>query len=441
MKPQTQPVNSASPLAEFLGYNANMFIKRQLFDALKAHLSQKEISLIVGPRQAGKTTLMTLLKEHVELGGKKSVSFNLDIEADRQFFQSQEFLQRKIALELGAGDGYVFIDEIQRKEDAGLFLKGLYDMSLPYKFIVSGSGSLELKEKIHESLAGRKRIFELSTLTFFEFANYKTDYRYEHHLPEFFALEKQTARSLLEEYLGFGGYPRVTLAETVNEKRKIIAELYQSYLERDIAYLLGLQKTERFTALTRLMASQIGQLATISEIANTLNINVATVNNYLWYMEKTFLLHKVTPFFRNKRKELTKTPVFYFYDLGMRNYALGSFNGIPASPSESGFLFQNFIYLLLKEKIADTSHQIHHWRTNNKAEVDFVLDKNTEVVPVEVKYKTFSTPETTRSYQNFVSAYHPPKGFIVHLGNTLQRQINSTQTNFVNWSQLLFDEL
>lgn len=418
-----------------------MLIKRQIFDALKAHLSQKEISLIAGPRQAGKTTLMTLLKEHVESDGKQTVTFNLDIEADRQFFESQEILLRKIAMELRSDGGVVFIDEIQRKADAGLFLKGLYDMNLPYKFVVSGSGSLELKEKIHESLAGRKRIFELSTLTFVEFANHKTAYKYEQDLREFLALDKQKAQSLLEEYLAFGGYPRVVLEDTVNEKRKIIAELYQSYLERDIAYLLGLQKTERFTALTRLMASQIGQLATMSEIANTLNINVATVNNYLWYMEKTFLLHKVTPFFRNKRKELTKTPVFYFYDLGMRNYALGSFNGIPASPSESGFLFQNFIYLLLREKIADTSRQIHHWRTTNKAEVDFVLDKNTEVAPVEVKYKKFSTPETTRSYQNFVSAYHPPKGFIVHLGNTLQKQINSTQTNFIHWSQLLFDEL
>ena len=424
-----------------MGYNASMLIKRQLFDNLKDHLNKKEISLITGPRQAGKTTLMSLLRDHLEAFGKKTVTFNLDIESHRQFFESQDILLRKTVLELGAEGGYVFIDEIQRKEDAGLFLKGLYDMNLPYKFIVSGSGSLELKEKIHESLAGRKRIFELPTLTFIEFTNYKTNYKYEQNLPEFFALEKQKAQNLLEEYLAFGGYPRVVLEDTVNEKRKIIAELYQSYLERDIAYMLGVQKTERFTALTRLMASQIGQLASVSEIANTLNINVTTVNNYLWYMEKTFLLHKVAPFFRNMRKELTKTPVYYFYDLGMRNYALGSFDGMPVSPSESGFLFQNFVYLLLKEKTADTSHQIHHWRTTNKAEVDFVLDKNTEVVPVEVKYKNFTSPETTRSYQNFVSTYHPSKGYIVHLGDELQKQTNSTQTYLINWSQLLFAEL
>lgn len=407
---------------------------------MKAHLDKREISLIIGPRQAGKTTLMMLLIEHLRSQGKKTVAFNLDIEADHQFFASQESLLRKIRLELGAGKGYVFVDEVQRKENAGLFLKGLYDMNLPYKFIVSGSGSLELKEKIHESLAGRKRVFELSTLDFVEFANHRTDYRYEQNLPEFLALDPQKAQSLLEEYLSFGGYPRLVLEETVSEKRKIIAELYQSYLERDIAYLLGVQKTDRFTALARLMAAQIGQLANISEIANTLNINAATVNNYLWYQEKTFLLHKVTPYFRNMRKELTKTPVFYFYDLGMRNYALGAF-GMPLSPSESGFLFQNFIHNLLRKKAENTPDQIHHWRTTDKAEVDFVLDKNTEAVSIEVKYRNLAAPTVTRSFQNFVSIYHPSKGYVIHLGQSMQKQINSTPIYFMNWAQWLFEEL
>lgn len=172
--------------------------------------------------------MMMLLIDHLRMLGKRTVVFNLVIEADHQFFDSQEGLLRKIRLELGTGEGYVFVDEVQRKANAGLFLKGLYDMNLPYKFIVSGSGSLELKEKIHESLAGRKRIFGLSTLDFIEFANHRTDYHYEQNLPEFFALEPQKVRSLLEEYLAFGGYPRVVLEETVAEKRKLIAELYQS---------------------------------------------------------------------------------------------------------------------------------------------------------------------------------------------------------------------
>jgi predicted AAA+ superfamily ATPase len=417
-----------------------MLIKRRIFDDLKAHLAKKEISLIVGPRQAGKTTLMMQLRDHVQAQGSQTITFNLDIETDHRFFTSQEDLLRRIALDLGDSKGFVFIDEIQRKEDAGLFLKGLYDMNLPYKFIVSGSGSLELKEKIHESLAGRKRIFELSTLDFIEFFDYKTNYKYEENLPAYFAAEKQKTRNHLDEYLVFGGYPRVVLENAPGEKRRLIAELYQSYLERDIVHLLGVQKTERFTALTRLIASQIGQLATVSEIANTLNINAATVNNYLWYMEKTFLVYRIPPYFRNVRKELTKTPVFYFHDLGMRNYALGAY-GMPISPSDGGFLFQDFIHNHLREKVRETSHQLHHWRTTDKAEVDFVINKNREVIPIEVKYKPLKSPEASRSFQNFISTYKPSRGYIVHLGDTMRTTVQSAEVAVMNWAEFLFENL
>ena len=135
-------------------------IERTLFSELKDHLSKREISFIIGPRQAGKTTLMLLLEDYLKKKEERTVFLNLDIESDKQFFTSQANLIKKIKLEIGEKEGFVFIDEIQRKENAGIFLKGIYDMNLPYKFIVSGSGSVELKERIHESLTGRKRIFE-----------------------------------------------------------------------------------------------------------------------------------------------------------------------------------------------------------------------------------------------------------------------------------------
>ena len=127
-------------------------IKRNLYEQLKNHLLKKEITLITGPRQSGKTTLMLILKDFLEQNGNKTLFLNLDNEENRYFFSSQQNLIKKINLELGNLKGYVFIDEIQRKNDAGIFLKGLYDSQLPYKFIVSGSGSLELKEKIHKHI-------------------------------------------------------------------------------------------------------------------------------------------------------------------------------------------------------------------------------------------------------------------------------------------------
>src|ERR1035441_2513674 len=190
-------------------------IKRTQFAKLQAHLSKKEITLIIGPRQIGKSTLMELLREGLEKKGEKTTFLSMDFDEHKPFFDSQAKLLQYIKLQIGEKQGYVFLDEIQRKENAGLFLKGLYDMHLPYKFIVSGSGSLELKENIHESLSGRKRVFEIAPVSFVEFVNFKTDYKYEDTLQEFFSLYSERTKLLLEEYMMFGGYPRVILAEKI----------------------------------------------------------------------------------------------------------------------------------------------------------------------------------------------------------------------------------
>jgi len=389
-------------------------IKRTLFNELKTHLEKKEISFIVGPRQAGKTTLMLMLKDYLLKRGENIVFLNLDIEMDKVFFSSQEKLMGKIQLEIGKKQGYVFIDEIQRKSDAGIFLKGIYDQNLPYKLIVSGSGSVELKEQIYESLVGRKRVFELSTITFDEFVSFKTDYRYEGRLEEFYLIEKQKTKNLLEEYLVFGGYPRVVLEETMEEKAKLMDEIYQSYLEKDLSYLLRVQKTESFFNLVKLIAAQTGRLINYSELSNTLGLAIKTLKTYLWYMEKTFILNRVNPFFSNKRKEITKSPIYYFYDLGLKNYTVNSFRNIEGL-TDIGFQFQNFVFNILKEKIKKSSVIINFWRTKEKAEVDFVINSGRGVIPVEVKYRKLEKPEIQRSMQSFIKKYQPKKAFIVNL--------------------------
>jgi predicted AAA+ superfamily ATPase len=401
-------------------------IKRDLFEHIKSHLNKKEISLIVGPRQAGKTTLMNMVREYLAKKGGKTVYLNLDIEQDKEYFGTQAKFIRKIELELGKSRGFVFIDEIQRKENAGLFLKGIYDQELPYKFIVSGSGSIELKEKIHESLAGRKRIFELNTLTFAEFVGFKTGYKYEGAWTKFYALEMEKTAAFLDEYLNFGGYPRVVLEPELTEKRKLMNEIYQSYLERDIAYLLRVQKTEAFANLVRVIASQIGKLANISELSSTLGIAARTVNEYLWYLQKTYILQKVAPFCRNTRKEISKAPVFYFNDLGLRNYALGYFGTV----QEKGFIFQNFIFNALRALSADDSMRIRFWRTKDQAEVDFIIESARTPVPVEVKYRHMERPEITRSLRNFIERYRPDKAMVINLSLNTTIRLERTRVLF-----------
>lgn len=415
-------------------------IERKIFSDLVKHLSKKEISIIIGPRQSGKTTLMELLKEYLDKKGERTLYLNLDIEWDRPHFESQATLIRKMELELGKERGFVFVDEIQRKENAGLFLKGLFDLKLPYKFIVSGSGSLELKEKIHESLIGRKRLFELTTITFEEFINHKTEYKYKENLAEFCETEKDRTQQLLMEYMNFGGYPRVVLESEQAEKIQIIDEIYRSILEKDIAYLLKVDKTEAFNALIKVLSSQIGNLINYSELSSTLNISYQTVKKYLWYSQKIFLLDLLSPYARNVRKEITQSPVAYFWDLGLRNYSLGLFGHL-RSPSECGFIFENLVFLLLKKHIKLSSAKLHFWRTRDKAEVDFIIERGTSATPIEVKFKSLKQEEIPRSLRSFIEKYEPAEAYIINLDFRKTVKINKTRLVFLPFYELLFREL
>lgn len=408
-------------------------IKRKLLEEIKKHLSKPEITLIVGPRQAGKTTIMKTLEEELKRKGERTLYLNLDIEHDKEHFRSQASLLRRIELEFGKNKGYVFIDEIQRKEDAGLFLKGIYDMGLPYKFIVSGSGSVELKERIHESLAGRKRVFELLPLSFEEFINYKTGYKYEERLTEYFEIEKAKSFILFEEYLNFGGYPRVVLEEELSEKLSLMNEIYQSYIERDIYYLFKIQKLPEFSRLVKILADSVGRIINLSEISTITGLSLKTLKEYLWYLEKTFIVSKITPFFRNLRKELSKSPVYYFYDIGLRNFSIGEFGKV----RDYSFLFQNFVYLALLAKIQDTAFQIHFWRTKDKAEIDFVIDTGVSLIPLEVKYKNLRKPEITRALRSFIERYSPPQALIVNLSLNEKVKINDTEVNTIPFYKLI----
>jgi len=412
----------------------NKIIKRHIFRELAEHLSKKEISLIIGPRQVGKTTMMLLLEQELKRQGKVTLFLNLDREWDKKYFATQEDLIKKIRLELGHQNGYVFIDEIQRKENAGLFLKGIYDSNLPYKFIVSGSGSLELKEKIHESLVGRKKVFELRPVSFDEFVNFRTENQYEDRLRDFFEIESERRESLLEEYLNFGGYPQVILTEQEREKREIIDEIFHSYLEKDISYLLKVEKIDAFYNLVRILSSQLGRLLNYSRVAGELNISQKTLKNYLWYGEKTFVFQKLTPYFKNVRKEIVKSPVYYFYDLGLRNYSIGRFGGLV----EYGLIFENFILNIIKERIRWSGSTVHFWRTKDKAEVDFVVNTGEEIIPIEVKYRKLTRPSIERSMRSFIGKYSPEKAVVVNLVLREKVKIGGTEVIFLPYWEDIF---
>ena len=387
--------------------------------------------MIIGPRQCGKTTLMRFLADGLQKEGEQVLFFNLDIEEDNEFLQSQKILLQKIRLEFGERPGFIFLDEIQRKEGAGSFLKGLYDMNLPYKFIVSGSGNIELKEKISESLMGRKRVFQMRPILWREFVNFKTEYQYNDELDDFFVVEKEKTNDLLREYLSFGGYPKVVTAISLSEKRAEIKEIFNSYITKDIVGWLRVEKIESFEKVLKLSAAQIGNLIDFSSLANAGNVSIKTLKNYLWYLQKTFILEKCSPFFRNKKKEIVKSPIFYFYDLGLRNYAINRFDLVESFVDEVGLLFENFVFNELKNELQNSSVAINFWRTKSQAEVDFVIDLGDKVMPVEVKFKNFTAPKIEKSLRSFIEKYSPEKAFVVNKNLTQQTIYQKTKISFI----------
>lgn len=410
-------------------------IKRKLLKELQAHLSKKEITMITGPRQAGKTTLMLRLADELVKNGERTLYLNTDFEEEKQYFSSHLKLLSKIELEIGKEAGYVFIDEVQRIENAGLFLKGLYDRNLPYKLIISGSGSIELKEKIHESLAGRKQIFELGTVSFEEFVDYKTDYRYEGDLGRFLELESEKAAILLENYLSFGGYPRVVLEDEVIEKRKVIDEIYQSYINRDIAALLRVLKLDSYSQLIRVLSAQAGNIVNHNELSKTLGVSLPTISNYLWYTEKTYILRKLTPYFSNKRKEIVKSPIYYFVDSGFRNYAAGMFGQLNLL-TDYGFLFESLVLNIINEQIRFTGATVHFWRSKDGAEVNFVIDYKRKLLPIEAKYRKMKKPEYSRSLLSFIKSYSPQEAVVVNLTLDGVSQVGNTRVRFIPFFRL-----
>jgi hypothetical protein len=173
-------------------------------------------------------------------------------------------------------------------------------------------------------------------------------------------------------------------------------------------------------------------------LAATLGLSLPTVKNYCWYAEETYILRRITPFFRNIRSEISKSPSVYFSDLGFRNYALGVLGNLQRA-DDLGFAFQNLVYLIIREKVRWSGAQIHFWRTKSKTEIDFVIDTGRSVIPVEVKYKDLVKPSLPRTMDGFVEKYHPPTCLIINKSLQSTVRLRDTEVRFMTIWDLALD--
>lgn len=413
--------------------NKNL-IKREIFPDITAHIEKPEITLITGARQTGKTVLLNMLKQWLikqkNIDKENIFYFNLDIVKDWEFFQSQtkfiEFLKDRSHKQ----KIYVFVDEAQRVSNCSRFFKGVYDSNLDVKLVLTGSSSLELKARFQESLAGRKKVFHLFSFSFIEFLWAKNKKLAEilQQKSKISELSQKQILQLFKEYVVWGGYPRVVLSQTIQEKSDVLSDIYSSYIEKDIVGLLEIKNRLGFSNLVKLLAGQIGQLVNISELSNFLELDRDTVERYLKALEETFVISPLIPYFKNSRQEIVKQNKIYFNDTGIRNYALNRFASF-SEDQDAGLILENTIfreillYLSLFQKI-------RFWRTKQGSEVDFLILKGEKIIPIEVKSK-IKKSAIPPGLRNFVEKYSPEKALVINLSLEQKIKLEKTKIEFI----------
>lgn len=381
--------------------------QRKIFNELQKHLSSKRHTILVGPRQTGKTTLLKQLRNYCNEQGWPTVYLDLehqDIRDELDKMPGNIFLYAPLTQERV----YLFIDEIQKLKDPSNFLKQIYDDwkdTNRVKIVATGSSAFYMDAKFNDSLAGRKRVFRLYTCDFEEYLMLGGK---EEMLEEVRRLQtspeaKSTILPLLQrelyEYIRFGGYPDVVTETEEEEKIDILKDLRDSFVKKDIEDA-GIKDEDAFYRLMRILASQVGGLTNNTELGKMLRMKNETVVKYMDVMEKSFHIVRVKPFFRNLEKELVKMPMTYFLDSGMRNVLLNNFQPLILSP-DMGKTWENQAFRFLVDKYG--VDEIRFWRTTDKKEVDFVLPMQNPPLAYEVKKNEHAADVS--KYKTFREAY------------------------------------
>lgn len=385
-------------------------IRRKKHTVIARHIPKEEFTILIGARQIGKSTLLKQLYEDLKQQGDVVYFLNLDRkdilddlnESPENLFKICPLLEDKKII--------VFIDEIQYLNTATVFLKLLFDeYSSRLKIVATGSSAFYVDKQFNDSLVGREKIFQMGTLDFEEFLMFKGRQDLVLELVEL--KNKKKTKSILEnvlwaymdEFSNYGGYPAVVLENDIDEKIELLKEIRDSYIKRDVLES-GVLDQGKFYRMLLLLASQSGNLLNVNEISNTLQITNATVENYLYILQKCFHITLVRPFYNNIRKELTKMPKIYINDLGLRNVLINYFSPLEQR-ADKGTVLENLAFRVLSERY--DQDQIKYWRTADGNEVDFIVETSyLKGFAVEVKFneqdaKSSKYNKFTQNYPDF----------------------------------------
>ncbi len=416
-----------------------MYYSRKIFPKLINELNNKEIVILTGSRQVGKTVLLRMLEEEVKKRNERTIFLDLDLAENLESFSTlANFLNfLKISGIDIQGRAVVLIDEFQHSSTATAVLKNLSDHYSNLKIFASGSSSMEINKSLKETLTGRKIVYKIHPLNFEEFLQFKGEEKYLNYIknwtPEINLGEAETDNflKLLEEFLIFGGYPRVVLQNTYEEKISRLKEVYESYIKKDIKGIIKTDNILSYNKLIEILAVNNGKLLNINKIAVQTGFSRGEIEKYLFLLNETFVTHGINPFFTNKLKEITKMPKIYFEDTGLRNLAINNFNNL-AKREDNGILLENFTVNEIS-KLNLIIWDLKFWRTKMQSEVDFIFQKNNVVYPIEVKFQKFKAEKDSipSGIKSFINEYHSRKAIVVNVNLVKQIKTAESEVNFI----------
>lgn len=378
-------------------------LPRKIFPELAEHLNQRYITVITGMRRVGKSTALKYLLDKVPHANK----LYLDLERieNRYIFQQNTYKDVQIDLEIQGIDfskpAVVALDEIQLVPTITSILKYFYD-TFPVKFLVTGSSSFYLRNHFFESLAGRKHVFEMYPLDFVEFVQFRGG---DTSILERFAFQPYQQglylkfKDLYEEYLRFGGFPEVVLANDIKEKEMTLKDVVNAYIDLDIRLVADFEISGTLYKLIRLLASRAGNALDISKIAAVLGIDRNKTAGYLELLEKTYFIHTISPYSRSVDREISKRKKIYLADTGILQQL---------AQVSSGQVLENQVFLQLM-KLGEVSY----YQKKSGQEIDFIFRKNTACEVKETPHSGDFTVLNNRSASlgmenTLLIGKHPP---------------------------------
>lgn len=356
--------------------NKYRMVNRLITQSIAADFFQGKVIAILGPRQVGKTTLLSQLS----IPTTETLWLNCDNIDDCQALENQTTTELQ---QMVGNKRYVIIDEAQRVNNIGLTLKMMADTFRNQKqVIVTGSSSLELANQINEPATGRIYEYRLYPLSLQELSQY-TSAREEHRL--------------LEQRLIYGCYPEVVTHP--DQAKRILTTIANNYLYKDLLSYNGIRKPEILGRLLQALAMQMGEQVSYNELSRLLGIDRATVESYIDLLEKCFVIFRLPSYSGNLRTELRHNRKIYFYDNGIRNAIISNFAPINLR-TDAGALWEN---LMLSERVKrNTYHQsyakIYFWRTQAQTEIDFVELEDGMMQAYEFKFNPKKMPRAPKAF-------------------------------------------